>query len=247
MKPPHHHEPPLLFDWDRRERTLSWLLFYVLITALGFAALFILFRIVTPEAPRLTSRPQQMIVLNPDVPAERSLINRAMDLSFTLLPSESSDQRDVPAAMNLPDFQSSLRSFELKLKAPNAGLTTHERPRVFAQDIDVLPPLPPMARRPVKAAQVSTLHAQIDGELAGRLISDASLRDIPLSDPSRPRFRVAVGPLGQVMMALPLAASDDPAVMVKLHAAMTQLRFKPAGKDIEWAQVGFTWEKEPAP
>lgn len=247
MKPPHHHEPPLLFDWDRRERTLSWLLLYVLFTALGFAALFILFRIVTPEAPRLTSRPQQMIVLNPDVPAERSLINRAMDLSFTLLPSESSDQRDVPAALKTPDFRSTTSSFELKLKAPNAGPTAHERPRLLAHEIDVLPPLPPVTAQPVKAAPISALRVKIDGALADRLISGSTLRDIPLSDPSRPRFHVAVGPLGQVMMALPLTASDDPAVMVRLHAAMTQLRFKPAGKDIEWAQVGFHWEREPAP
>ncbi len=247
MKHSQQHESPLIFDWDRRERTTAWLLLGLLITGLGFAALFIVFRIVTPVTPKLTSRPQQMIVLNPDVPVERALINHAMDLSFTLLPSESSDQRAVPSSVKLPDFQPALAGFELKLKAPNAGLTTRERPRLFAQDIDVLPPLPKLEKIPVKAAQASALKVKIDGEMASRLISDAALHDIPLSDPSRPRFRIAVGSLGQVVMALPLASSDDPAVMVKLHAAMTQLRFQSGGKDIEWAQVGFDWEKGAAP
>ncbi|MEQ1752440.1 MAG: hypothetical protein ABL974_23665, partial [Prosthecobacter sp.] len=80
MKHSPQHEPPLIFDWDRRERTTAWLFLGLLITGLGFAALFIVFRIVTPLTPKLTSRPQQMIVLNPDVPVERALINHDMDL-----------------------------------------------------------------------------------------------------------------------------------------------------------------------
>jgi hypothetical protein len=241
------HEPPLLFDWHRRERTFSWLLISMLLTGLGFAVLFILFRIVTPETPKLTSRPQQMIVLNPDVPAERALINRAMDLSFTLLPSESPSLREVPKAAKLPDFRTSLSSFDLKLKALDLGLTTRVRPRLFAQDIDILPPLPVLEPPVIKPAQKSTLRLHIDGELSGKLVSDTALPNIALIDPARPAFDIAVGPMGQVIMALPIAASEEPVIMVKLHAAMTQLRFQPTGKDIVWGQVHFAWEKEAAP
>ena len=246
MKHPHQQEPPLLFDWDRREHTTTWFLVWLLITGLGFASLFIVFRIVTPEATKLSARAQQMMVLNPAVPAERALINRAMDFSFTLLPSEVSIKPEVPPAAKLPDFSAALSRFELKLKAPNASLVTRERPRLFAQDIDVLPPLSAVVL-PRKPEQASKLHVKLSGGLADRLISDVTLRDIPLSDSARPTFRIAVGNLGQVLMALPLHASDDPAIMVKLHAALTQMRFKPDGKDVEWAQVGFAWEKESTP
>ena len=251
MKQERSPESALLFDWGRREHRGPWLLAYFLLTLLGLASLFLVFRIVTPESPKLAARPQQMIVLNPGVPAERALIHRAQDRSFTLVPSDTLGGQTIPSEARLPAFKSAISSFEMKLKSAGSKLTTSERPSLLDQDfLDTLPPPPqpePMQKttRPV----ISTLRARLAGENPRALLSGRDLKDIPLVDPARPRFRVAIGPLGQVVMAVPVASSEDPAVMVKLHAAMTQLHFQPqpGQKDLEWADVSFAWEKEAAP
>lgn len=249
MKKAPSPESGLLFDWRRRERTAPWLLAFLLITFFGIASLFVLFRIVTPDAPKLTTRPQQMIVLNPDVPAERALIHRAVDRSFTLLPSETPGIHDVPAIAKVPGFKPA--SFEIKLKAANASLAARGRPGLLDQNfLDALPPLPPAKAAKQRPASRSTLQARIEGMAKRELISGGILRDIPLVDPARARFRVGVGQLGQVLLAVPVSSSEDPAVMVKLHAAMTQLRFQPLPsqtQEMDWAEVSFAWVREAAP
>ncbi len=245
MKKASSPESQLIFDWKRRERTTPWLLSFLLITVFGVASLFVLFRIVTPGAPKLTARPQQMIVLNPDVPAERALIHRAMDRSFTLLPSETPGIHDVPTAARLPAFFR--EAFEMKLKAANSTLAARERPGLLEQNfLDALPPLPPAKPVELKPAPKATLKAHIENTLKRGLISGGTLQDIPLLDPSKTRFRVAIGSLGQVLLAVPVSSSEDPEVVVKLHSAMTQLHFEPspAQTDIDWADIGFAWEKE---
>jgi hypothetical protein len=251
MKKQRSQDSRLIFDWRRRERRGTWLLACFLVTLLGLASLFLIFRIVTPEAPKLTSRPQQMIVLNPDVPAERALIHHAQDRSFTLVPSDTLGEHSLPKEVRLPAFKATISTFEMKLKSAGSRLTSAERPSLMQQDfLDVLPP-PPKPESMNKPAPLPRviLRAQLDGSSTRPLLAGRDLPEIPLTDPARPRFRIAVGSLGQVVMAMPVASSDDPAVMVKLHAAMTQLRFQPQPqqKDLEWLDVSFGWEKEGRP
>lgn len=252
MKKHRSPESALLFDWHRREARGPWLLAFFLITLGGIGSLFLIFRIVTPDAPRISARPQQMIVLNPDVPAERALIHRAQDRSFTLVPSDSPLSDNLPAAVRLPEFQPGIHGFQLRLKSAGSQITASEHLSLLEQDfLDSLPPLPPgpgtrtttPAPRPAPAA---ILKARVEDTTARPLISGSDLSGIPLMDPARPRFRIAIGTLGQVVMAMPLSVSEDPAIMVRLHSAMTQLRFQPAPdkKTIEWAEVSFAWEND---
>lgn len=249
MKKTPSPESGLLFDWRRRERTAPWLLSFLLVTIFGIASLFVLFRIVTPDAPKLTTRPQQMIVLNPDVPAERALIHRAVDRSFTLLPSETSGIHDVPATAKVPAFKPTF--FEMKLKAANTSIAARGRPGLLDQNfLDALPPLPPAKPAEQRSTSMCTLQARIEGPAKRELVSGGILRDIKLVDPARARFRVGIGQLGQVLLALPVSASEDPAVMVKLHTAMTQLRFRPLpsqSQGMDWAEVSFAWGREATP
>jgi hypothetical protein len=247
MKGSRDSNSDLLFDWHREERTGLWLVSALLVTAGGFALLFILFRVITPEAPKLTSRSQQMIVLNPNVDADRALINRAVDRSFTLLPADSPSVREIPGEAKVPSFEPAVATFELKLKAPQIHSLNHDSPLLFAADIDTLPPLPRLLvneARPIAPAQLKTV---IRSDSALRISKSPPLDDIALTDPTRPQFQLAIGRLGQVIMALPQSSSEDPAVMVKLHTALSQMRFEPTGKDLEWAEVTFAWIKEPPP
>jgi hypothetical protein len=247
MKDSRNSDSGLLFDWHREERSGLWLLSALLVTAAGFALLFILFRITTPEAPKLTSRLQQMIVLNPNVDADRALINRAVDRSFTLLSTDSHIIREIPSDAKLPAFEPPVSRFELKLKAPQLRTRNHESPLLFAADIDTLPPLPHLIVNEATKVAQAQLKPVIQSDSTLRISRTPPLNDIALTDPVRPQFQLAIGPLGEVIMALPLSSSDDPAIMVKLHTAMTQIRFEPTGKELEWAEVTFTWEKEAQP
>lgn len=249
MKKAPSTESLLIFDWKRRERTGPWLLSFLLITAFGIAFLFVLFRIVAPSSPKLTARPQQMIVLNPNVPAERALIHRAMDRSFTLLPSEAPSIQELPSAARLPGFKPA--PFEMKLKAANSRLAAVERLGFVDQDfLDSLPPLPQARSDSQQRSRDVKLRARIEGTSIRELVSGSTLPHVALLDPAKARFRVAIGRLGQVLLAVPVSASEDPEVMVKLHTAMTQLLFQPAPtqkEDMDWAEIGFYWEKEVTP
>ena len=88
------------------------------------------------------------------------------------------------------------------------------------------------------------LTAVIEGGITSRAPEQAALPGIPLVEPTKPRFSVAVGSYGQVLMALPLSAIEDAKVMAQLHDAVTALRFKPAKAEVEWGQISFQWKQE---
>lgn len=247
MKDSRNSDSGLLFDWHRKEHTSLWLLIALLVTAAGFSLLFILFRITTPEASKLTSRPQQMIVLNPNVDADRALINRAVDRSFTLLSADSPTIREIPSEAKLPAFEPPVSRFEIKLKAPQLHTHHHKSPLLFAADIDTLPPLPRLNVNEAVKAAAAQLQPVIQSDSVLRISVIPPLNDIALMDTAHLQFQLAIGSLGQVIMALPLSSTEDPATMAKLHTAMTQMRFEPIGKELAWAKVTFIWVKEAKP
>lgn len=250
MKHRRAEDPGLIFDWHRKEARGPWLAAFLLLTLLGIASLFILFRIVTPDAPRMIARPQQMILLDPEVPAERALIHRAMDRSFTLLPNESPTFSSLPSAAAIPSFRPGIRGYEMKLKSPGSQRTSTDdnAPLPVMTFDDILPPLPvtsPIAAPSGKPR--SSLSLRVTTSSGRKPLSATSWQDIPLTDPERVAFRIGIDPGGRVQIALPLNSSEDPEVMERLHAAITGIRFEPRpaeGGDLEWAEAGFHWEKQ---
>jgi hypothetical protein len=239
MKP----ERPLTFDWHSHDRSLLRMAFSMLLTLVAIVGMFIVFRVVTPESRPVDVRPQRVLLLNPNVPAERALIHQAMDRSFGMLPSEPA-VTEPPAGLVLPEFTPSFTGYELRLKPLPAGLNASARARPFALDMDLLPPLPPPSVKPPPAPPSQVLRAALNGPAASRAQGTLLIPDVPLADINRPRFQVAVGPLGRVLMALPLSASDDVAINQKLHHFIMQLRFAPAETQVEWAQVSFEWGRQ---
>jgi hypothetical protein len=236
----------LLFDWKVHDRSMLRLAAAFLLTVGALIALCISFRIITPEPHSVITRPHQLLVLNPNIAAERALIHQAMDRSFPLLPADEGGSV-APANAVMPGFRPAIASYELKPKPITPGTTAAARPQFFALDIDVETPLPKPAPPPVVEQAPSVLRAVIEGEIASRSPEETTLAGIPLMEPTKPSFRVAVGPLGQVLMALPLYATEDVKVMAQLHDAVTALRFKPAKSEVEWGQISFRWEKEAKP
>ncbi len=239
MKPPRL----LTFDWDAHDRSIVRMGLAMLATVGGMVGMFIVFRVVTPDSRPVDVRPQRVMLLNPKVPAERALIHQAMDRSFGMLPSETSVAGPLKS-LQMPVFAPSYAKHELRLKPLPSGLAASTQTRPFALDMEVLPPLPQPLPAPAAAKPKihSVLRGVVGGDVAARAPASMIIPGIPLADIMRPRFQVAVGPLGQVLMALPLTVSDDADINQKLHHAVTQMRFKPAAAETEWGQVTFRWE-----
>jgi hypothetical protein len=134
----------------------------------------------------------------------------------------------------------------MKLLPLTSSTLESQKPRLLTQDLDIaMPAAPPAAVQSAAVAVTTVLHAVLDGEAAPRLQAPPQLEGIALADPNRPQFRLAVNEQGRVLMALPLMASKEPAVMQQLHDALMALRFAPAAKPVEWTQVTFHWEAAP--
>lgn len=238
----------LLFAWTDDDRSTLRLLVAVLLTVGGLVGHFILFRVVYPESPRISTRPQQILMLNPSVPADLALIHQAMDRSFVLLPSEPMAE---PAALPSvqPTFKRSVDGFQLRVKSLQEGAASATYPRLFAGEVDVLPPIQAAVEStpsvPVASAS-AVLRPVVAGDIAARLAAPHPLPKLPLVEPFKPRFQVAVGARGQVLMALPLAVTEDASAMKELHRAVTGFQFAPSSQTVQWGQVSFRWEQESA-
>lgn len=241
MKPP----PLLIFDWHSHDRSIIRMGLALAVTLVCIVGMFIIFRVVTPESRPVDVRPQRVLILNPNVPAERALIHQAMDRSFGMLPSETTVTGPLKS-LQMPSFVPSYANFELRLKPLPTGLTASTQTRPFALDMDLLPPLPEAKPPAAKPVPKSSLRAVIEGAAAMRAPKSLEIKDVPLADATRPRFQVAIGPLGQVILALPLSTADDAEIHQKLHHAITQMHFTPAPAEMEWVQIYFRWFKEAA-
>jgi hypothetical protein len=244
MKHRQQAEPLLIFDWRNHDTSGAWLWLFLAATFLALASLFVLFRIVTPEAPAVVARPQQMILLNPAVPAERALIHRAMDRSFTLIPSDSADHSQPPSIMR-PAFHPATRGFRVALRGEDAsGLGDNALTTLAVTQLeDVLPQLPAPAIPTLPATSPSpTLKLVTTGR---ELIQPTQLEGISLLDPERVSFRVAVDAHGRVQLALPLSASENEAITAELRQILTAARFRPApSQPLEWVEVTFAWKQK---
>lgn len=254
MKEP-ESRPLLIFSWSDTDHSNMRLMAASGVTLLGLALLFIVFRVVYPDTQLQVARPEQVLVLNPADPAQLALIRRVMDRSFALLPTTEDampGRGGVPLAA--PPFVPSFQGHSLKLKELVVQESASRVPRLFALDQDTLPPLAPMPV-PLEAATPTAgpvLRMMVESGLEQRaptdlLVGAADAAQLAQADLSGIRFQVAVGPLGQVLLALPLADAEAPAVMERLHGLVAGLRFSASEKQVEWTQVVFRWQEAAAP
>lgn len=241
MKRSHGQESALLFDWRAHDRSPVRLALAVLATLGGVIALFVVFRIVAPESRPVDVRPRRVLVLNPRVEAERALIHQAVDRSFVLLPAENQAASPGPAAA-LPAFKPSFAGHQLRLQPLRSGPSGSTQARLFALDLNVLPHVPKPEGAVTPEAPPTRLEAVVEGPLVARLNGRFPIDGVVLTEATRPRFRIAVGPLGQVLLALPLMPAEDVEVTRQLQAAVSGMRFAPAPAEVEWGQVTFAWK-----
>lgn len=243
MKPqPPASERALLFDWEADDRSLFRLALASLVMLAGIGALFVVFRVATPEAPRAPARSRQVLVLNPSVPAELALIHRAMDRSFPILAIESGPPQRVPAAT--PRQVPSYHGHELKLKPLAADTAEISAPPLLSTRLSLLAAsatAPPVS---VSSPRTQVLRPVFDGPLSARAPQELPPLQVPLAEESRPIFHLIVSPAGRVLSVLPISSAEDESVNASLQAAAADWQFLPVenGTPIT-GQVTFQWEE----
>lgn len=235
----------LTFQWKVRDRSTLHVTLAFFGLVLVMVAFFLIFRISYPALQRASATPQRILVLDPTDPAALAIIHRAEDKSFGLFPAES---RGAATDGIATSFTPSFAGATLSLREMAAAPATPRYPRLFTPTTSVLPIVPPRATLPPSDPPRSILHAVPGTEIARRAPASTELPDIALDDPQGVQFRVSIGSAGQVIVALPLTAVDDAALMKSLHDAICRLHFTPdPKKPQEWGTLSFRWENPPAP
>ncbi len=236
----------LLFDWQGDDR--SWLRMAValLLTLAGLFGLFVVFRVVAPSPVGRNVRPQHVLVLNPEVPAERALIHRAMDRSFPILPAEPAA---ALVAIRRPRLTPGYAGQELRLKPLPADLSDGLPARPAAAGLRLLPPVDAgPARVPAAAPARQRLVPVFDKALAARAPAAADLGEVSLVETTRLQFHLAVDARGRVSHALPLALTEDADLGGRLATALRALRFREAPPGtLTTGVVQLQWREVPPP
>jgi hypothetical protein len=236
-----HSQEQLIFAWHARDHSTWHLLAALLVLVAVMAGFFFVFRIVHPVTHRTPTTPQHVISLDPRDPAALALINRAQDRSFAVLV-------DADAARSLDTgllaFRPSFEGHQLRLREIDSAVTEMAPPLSFTPGVGVLLPVPRREVGGVPALPQAGLAAVMSPNLAKRGPASVELPEgIALSESARVQFRVAIGSAGQIITALPLGGTEDPAVMEKLLAAIKGLRFHPSEVTrVEWGEISFRWE-----
>jgi hypothetical protein len=235
----------LLFDWQGDDRSWLRMLAALVFTLIGLFGLFVVFRVVAPVPASRHVRPQHVLVLNPEVPAERALIHRAMDRSFPILPAETTSP---PVALRRPRLTPSYAGQELRLKPLPVELSEGQP----ARRVVAGPRLPPVQEvataTAVRPPPRQRLVPVFDEALAERAPEVADLGVVPQVDTSRLQFHLAVDAGGRVSHALPLALTEDSEWSARLAAALRGLRFREAPPGtVTTGLVHLQWREESAP
>lgn len=242
---PHPHDP-LIFAWQTRDHS-TWHLVAAMMLLMGvMSGFFFVFRIVHPVAQRQLATPQRLISLDPQDPAALALIHRAQDRSFAVLADSDAGQLHETG---LSGFRASFEGHRLRLLALQPAVAEVSQPQLLLPGMDVLPPLSPRVVAPVRVRPSARLFAVMSTSLAKRGPAKIELPgSIALTQPTRVQYRIAIGSAGQIVTALPLGITEDPAVMAQLSTAIQNLRFAPSEvKRIEWGEISFRWEAAPEP
>lgn len=251
MKP--GDEPPLLtFQWRERERPVTRLVFYFLLTVTGAVLFFMLFKVVYPQARHFSTAPQQVFVLDPTQAATRDIVNRTRDENFLLLSPDSDPARAEGTSEELfPVFKPSFAGFQMKLMDLPGVQDTKSLPRIFGIEEMPLPPVATVMKAKAPATVTpgpgeAVVRPVLRGELVGReLVSGGDISAVTLPGGELPRFKVGVSNLGRVTFALPLDIQADAKQMRALQASVSALRFKPVKSPaVQWGEVSLEWGRK---
>jgi hypothetical protein len=256
MKDSGDNASPLVFHWKRPAPRSLGLAAWVMLTLVGMAAFFYLFKVAYPQAHRFTPVPQQISVLNPDDPAHQALLNRVRDQDYLVITGNEDSSREIHLVDHVPVFHPSYEKHDFQLQdLPRTKIKVLPA-RVLDPTAPVLPPpdltgMKPPGAPAANPAPAPPLALGFSGELSKRhLLNPPDLSSLQIADPSSWRFHIGVQPDGRVSYALPLATGDEQKTTQSLLALLTKLKFEPAAsatgpESVVWSIVTLHWKMTP--
>lgn len=236
----------LTFDWKRSGRRPFWLLFFILLSIVGHAACFYLFRVVYPPQKRELVSAVEVTILDPSDPATRRVLARIDDRVVAL------DSRGIPESLAaitgsgtrfrpfFEGYQPELRElprFELESRIPFFPSGNLFLPPIDSANRELPSKVPAAPFKPVASIRWVASIRQV-------------LRDFewtPVATVQRPvendeaLFYIGIDRFGKVVHAIPeksAGALMDAALLISLR----QMRFSPVKyRGIDWAWVTFRW------
>ena len=252
MPKPPPTDPGLTFDWRKPPAEWPRLAFWMLITLLGLAAFFALFRVVYPQTQRVVPTAQQVTLLGID-PAAQSALNFVQDRDFLIIPSPDGKKNPVTLEDRAPVFHPSYEKHELKLLDLPQRNTKPEQVRLLDVREPVLPrldlseqshdPPPPAPATPQK------LTLQFRGGLTARpVVSQPDFGILAMAGLDSWRFLLGVDGAGRVSFALPVETPGKLEEAAPVLRLLRQLRFAPEpGGKTTWGEVSLVWLPAAAP
>ncbi len=252
MSKPAPTDSGLTFDWRKPRAEWARLAFWMLITFLGLAAFFALFRVVYPQTQRLVPSTQQITLLGAD-PAAQSVLNAVQDRDFLIIPSPDGKRNPVTLEDSAPVFHPSYEKHELKLldlpqrstKPPSVRLLDVREPVLPRLDLSELNRDSRTAAPPPAPKK---LALQLRGGLASRkLVSQPKFGAQLMAEPESWRFHLGVDGAGQVIFALPVEAPGKLEESAPLLRLLRQIRFAPeSAEKISWGEATLVWSRASA-
>jgi hypothetical protein len=251
MPKPSQTDPGLTFDWRKPRAEWARLAFWMLVTFLGLAAFFALFRVVYPQTQRIVPTAQQITLLGTD-PALQPVLNAVQDRDFLIIPSSDGKKSPVSLEDRAPVFHPSYEKHEIKLldlpqsnaKPAPVRLLDVREPVLPRLDLsDLIPSQRTSASVPKKLA------LQVRGGLAARqTVSQPEFDGLQMAEPESWRFHLGVNSAGQVIFALPVEAPGKLEEAAPLLRLLRQIRFAPESEArITWGEAALVWPPTSAP
>jgi hypothetical protein len=232
-KPP----SPLTFAWAKPRGQSRGLFFWLVVVFLGLAGFFYLFQVVYPQSQRFTPVPYQILLLDSGDTTARSVLSRAQDKDFLVLPPSLEKQETTLLQSKLPVFTPSYSKHEMELrdlphknfKAPPARLLRVTEPVLPLLDLSELKS--EVVQPAGDEVAVPRLKVRLTGEVGQRaLLKGPDLGNIAAADVGECRFQIGLDERGWVQFLLPLKNAETPELTLKIADRLKQMRFASAAE-----------------
>jgi hypothetical protein len=235
----------LLFNWDAPRPRGTAMAAFVGASAVLHGICFYLFQVVYPPAVSLLPPPARVTLITPDSEENRSLL-RWVDAEDPALASETLRPADarLRALPRVPHVASYM-SEEPKLKpVPPLALDTK------APSSQPPGPVPMSRAQAIAGTGPEPTRVQISEELSSLGPISLPVLHFTASSSESPqslRFRIAVGPRGEIRYCFPMNSSGDPALDQQARRQLLLARFTPTASAqapepfLSWGVASFDW------
>ncbi|MBP7948578.1 MAG: hypothetical protein KA004_02905 [Verrucomicrobiales bacterium] len=243
--PPPSGVPMLTFNWKRREIRRVRLFGFLLVSLLGHAVCFYLFKVVTPGSTRRLPPEESVLFLESSQPGVAEILTSLEDHSTAaLIPLDQTDSGTGEISQFIPPYQPTYAGYQPEVQEPPSQ-GEMALPELAAASIPLLPVVEGL--RPIKPAPAAPAAPPVPQLLVKFPLSSRALQSPPqwpqnLTPPEEPdavfTFHLGVDQAGIVRHCFAEGAASPP----DLRGTLSRLRFQPSTHPgLQWAEVEIHW------